>query len=157
MGETMKLFAALSLLVSTMVTWILMLTHRPDPVLAQATLFSFENIHAPLDPQENQLLKAMQDHDIQLDAFVFTGTHQHVYLNVPELGKLGWLQNENAEQRNQMAARRLRPLMQVVWKLAQHQLPAEGVNVNQIQSLGLLLPQSKKPVEISNSLEKWGL
>ncbi|WP_034345206.1 hypothetical protein [Deinococcus misasensis] len=153
----MKLFAALSLVVSTIVTWVLMLTYRPTPVLSQATLFSFEGIQQPLDPQEAQLVKAMQDHGIQLDALVFTGTHQHVYLNVPELGKLEWLQNENADQRNQMAARRLRSLMQVVWKLAQHQLPEEGVNVNQIQSLGLLLPRSNRPVEISNSLEKWGL
>lgn len=153
----MKLFAALSLVVSTMVTWILMLTHRPDPVLAQVTLFSFESIQPPLDPQENQLLKAMQEHDIQLDAFVFTGTHQHVYFNIPELGNLGWLQNEDTEQHNQMATRRLGPLMKAVWKVAQHQLPQEGVNINQIQSLGLLLPQSIKPVEISNSLERWGL
>lgn len=153
----MKLFAGLSLVVSTIITWVLMFTHRPEQVLASATLFSYHALHAPLTPAEVNLVQVFNQHNIQLDAVVFTGTQQHVLLNISSLGKLDWLSREDPSRRNELARDRLKPLMKAVWQVAQHQLQQDEININQIKTLGLWYARDASGLEITNTLSEWGL
>lgn len=153
----MKLFAGLSLVVSTIITWVLMLTHRPEEVMGRATLFSYHALHEPFTPAEVKLLQMLNQHNIQLDAVVFTGTQQNVLLNISSLGNLDWLNHEDPARRQKMAAERLKPLMKAVWQVAQHQLQQDEVNINQIKTLGLWYARDASGLEITNTLSEWGL
>ncbi|GEM47101.1 hypothetical protein [Deinococcus cellulosilyticus] len=153
----MKLFAGLSLVVSVIVTWVLMLTHRPTEVLSHATLFSYHAVRPPLTPAQVLLLEKLSEQGIHLEAVVFTGTHEEVLLNIPQLGQLDWLSREEPSRRNAAAASRLKPLMRAVWLVAQEQLQQEDININQIKTLGLWYPRDAEGLEITNTLSKWGL
>ncbi|GGJ44869.1 hypothetical protein [Deinococcus roseus] len=153
----MKLFAGLSLVLSTLITWVLMLTHQPAASLSTTPLFSFRTLKSPLSPVQIQMLEALRAEDMQVEALMFTGTQQHVLLNVSSLGKFSWLQEETPAQRNALAAQRIRPLMQQVWQAAQWQLAQDGININQIKTLGLWYARDSGRVEISNALSQWGL